>query len=58
MIKMKVKIGLKKALEKMVKKELVGLNWDNVKFCISNDGIKFYDLSEYQEEQIKKWFSG
>jgi uncharacterized protein YigE (DUF2233 family) len=58
MIKMKVKIGLKKALEKMVKKELVGLNWNNVKFYISNDGIKFYDLSEYQEEQIKKWFSG
>jgi hypothetical protein len=53
---MKIKIDLKEALEKMVKKELVGLNWDNVKFEISNDGISFYDLTEYQEKEIKKWF--
>jgi len=53
---MKIKIGLKEALEKMVKKELVGLNWSNIKFEISNDGISFYDLDEYQEKEIKKWF--
>jgi hypothetical protein len=43
---MEIKIGLKEALEKLIEKELVGLNWSNIKFEISNDGISFYGLGD------------
>jgi hypothetical protein len=54
---LKIKISLREALEKLIKKELVGLNWNNIKFEISNNGIiSFYGLDEYQEKELKKWF--
>ena len=51
-----ITIGLKKALEMLIKRELKGVNWHSVEFEITNNGIRFYNLDEYQEKVIKRWF--
>lgn len=54
--KMIITIGLKKALEMLIKRELKGENWHSVEFEITNNDIRFYNLDEYQEKIIKRWF--
>jgi hypothetical protein len=55
--KVVIKTDIKKALEKLIRKELEGINYHHITFKIVDDGIIFENvLSDFQERTIKSWF--
>jgi hypothetical protein len=52
-----IKTDIKKALEKLIKNELEGINYHHIAFKVVDDGIIFENvLSDAEERTIKSWF--
>ena len=56
-IKVVIKTDIRKALEKLIRKELEGINYHHINFKVVDDGIIFENvLNDNQERTIKSWF--